>query len=72
MRRSRAERKKEEEEAEKAALCALSLPPVEALLAGLVSQLGDTMDPHVVADMMAAYADRGRRLTIPVANRGSP
>jgi len=72
MRRSRAERKKEEEEAEKAALCALSLPPVEALLAGLVSQLGDTTDPHTVAEMMAAYADRGRRLTIPDGNRGSP
>jgi len=71
MRRSRAEQKKAEE-AEKAVLCPLALPPVEALLAGLVSQLGDTTDPHTVAEMMAAYADRGRRLTIPDGNRGSP
>lgn len=73
MRRLRAKRKKAEKEAvEKAALCLPAVPPVEALLVGLVSQLGGTTDPHAVADMMNAYADRGRRLAVPDGNRGSP
>ena len=73
MRRLRAERRKAAEAAQGAdAACLLAVPPVQALLVGLVSQLGDSTDPHVVAGMMNAYADRGRRVTVPERNRGSP
>ena len=72
MRQLRAERKKVERKAAQGTLCLLPLPPVEALLAGLVSQLADTTDPHAVAGMMNAYADRGRRLAVPEGSRGPP
>jgi len=77
MRRLRAKRRKAtkeaaEKEAEKETLRPFPMPPVEALLAGLVSQLADTTDPLAVADVMVAYADRGRRLAVPDGNRGSP
>jgi len=47
-------------------------PPVGELLTGLVSQLAGTTDPQVVAAMMDAYAQRGRRLAVPSRSRGSP
>lgn len=48
MRRLRAERKKAAKGAGQEAFCLLSVPPVEAFLAGLVSQLADTIDPRAL------------------------
>lgn len=47
-------------------------PASGELLAGLVSQLAGTTDPQVVAGMMDAYAQRGRRLAVLSRIRGSP
>ena len=50
---------------------ACSLPPADQMLAGLVSQLADTTDRKLVFELMNSYADRGRRLAVPVPVRGS-
>ncbi len=44
----------------------------EALLVGLVSQLADTTDPLLVAQLMDSYADRGRRLAVVPVVKGFP
>jgi len=46
--------------------------PADQLLAGLVSQLADTTDPGVVAEVMGRYAERGRLLAVAPRIRGSP
>lgn len=69
MRQTRAGQKQRGSE-EMAAAC-LPLPNVE-MFVGLVSQLVDSTDPHVIAQAMGSYAERGRWLAVPVRVRGSP
>ena len=71
MRRSRAERKRAEKENREAA-CARAVPPAGTVLAGMVSHLADTTDPHEVAGVMNALADRGRAVTMAAGNGGAP
>jgi hypothetical protein len=50
----------------------LALPPAGELLAGLVSHLADSTDPHVIVEVMNRYAQRGRLLANSAPIRGSP
>lgn len=49
-----------------------STVPADVVLAGMVSQLVDSIDPQVVGQAMNFYAERGRNLAIPSRIRGSP
>lgn len=70
MRRARAAKAAAKEASGAEPARTASSPPVEAVLAGLISQLADTTDPHAVAVFMGACADRGRRLAVGNGGQG--